>query len=180
MKMKKAVVLLLLAFVGIHASYGQAGDLYGGLEAGYTTYYKAPLYGLNLSYNIKDPLQISLTGLMNTGITKPVDYNHMLNEKLKLYSANLDARLFLINLESWATGPSLGVQYLHKDKTYLLENNRKEFYSDNLIGFNFGWHLKINLTDNVRVNAGWRYSSIKDDESYNIFYLGIGYAFNLF
>lgn len=172
--MKKAIIILFLAFSGIQA-YAQAGDLYGGVEAGYATYYKAPLYGLNVSYNVRNPLQISLTGLMNPSLTKAVDYNHLIKEKLTLYSANLDARLFLINMDAWATGPVLGGQYL-----YIKKKDNMNLPADNLFGFNIGWHLKINLTDNVRVNGGWRYSSIKDSESYNLFYVGIGYAFNLF
>jgi hypothetical protein len=170
---------LCLVFPAVQ-TFAQAGDLYGGLQAAYTTYYKAPLYGLSVSYDVSNPLQISLTGLMNPAVTKPVDYNHDLKEKLKLYSASLDVRLFLINLESWATGPSLGAHYLHKDKNIVLTNGTNEFYNDNLLGFNIGWHLKVNLTDNIRINGGWQYNSIKGSDSYNQFYLGIGYAFNLF
>ncbi|MDR0699373.1 MAG: porin family protein [Tannerella sp.] len=177
--MKKTFVILCLVFFSSVQAYAQAGDFYGGLQGGYITYYKAPLYGCNLSYTIFGPLQISLTGLMNPNVNKPAAYNKDVMEKLKLYSANLDARLFLINMESWATGPSLGVQYLHKGKTTFLTDGREESYADNLLGFNIGWHLKVNVTDNFRVNGGWRYSSIKDDDSYNLFYVGIGYAFNL-
>ncbi|MDR2805781.1 MAG: porin family protein [Dysgonamonadaceae bacterium] len=177
--MKKAIVILCLVFSAVQ-TYAQAGDLYGGLQAGYATFYKAPLYGVNLSYDVSNPLQISLTGLMNPNITKSAAWNQNIKEKLKLYSTNLDVRLFLINMESWATGPSLGAQYLHKDKTTLLVSGAKEFYSDNLLGFNIGWHIKVNVTDNIRLQGGWRYSSMKDDDGYNLFYLGIGYAFNLF
>ncbi|MDR0543169.1 MAG: porin family protein [Dysgonamonadaceae bacterium] len=176
--MKKAIIIFFLAFSTVQ-TYAQAGDLYGGLQGGYATYYKAPLYGLNVSYDISGPLQISLTGLMNPDITKSAAWDKSIPEKLKLYSADLEIRLFLINMEAWATGPLLGAQYLHKDKTTLLVNG-KEFYTDNLLGFNIGWHIKINITDNIRFNGGWRYSSIKDDDSYNLFYAGIGYSFNLF
>ncbi|MDR1526556.1 MAG: porin family protein [Dysgonamonadaceae bacterium] len=172
--MKKAIVILGLVFSAAVQVHAQAGDLYGGLQGGYATYYKAPLYGLNLSYNISDPLQISLTGLMNPNIIKAVDYNHTLKENLQLYSTNLDIRLFLINMEMWATGPTLGGQYLYINKKDNLLG------PDNLFGFNIGWHLQINMTDNLRINGGWRYSSIKDSDSYNLFYIGIGYAFNLF
>jgi opacity protein-like surface antigen len=172
--MKKAIVIFCLVCFAAVQAHAQAGDLHVGLLGGYTTYYKAPLYGMNLSYTISDPLEISLTGLMNPNIIKTADYNHEVKENLQLYSANLDARLFLINMEAWATGPSLGGQYLYFNK------KDNVLGPDNLFGFNLGWHLKINVTDNLHVNGGWRYSSIKDDDSYNLFYLGIGYAFSLF
>jgi hypothetical protein len=177
--MKKTIIALCLIFSAMQA-YAQAGDLSFGLQGGYATHYNAPFYGLNLSYEPSDLLQISLTGLMNPNVTKSAAWDRNITEKLKLYTANLDARLFLISMETWATGPSLGAQYLYKDKTTFLANGRKEYYTDKLLGFNIGWHLKINMTDNLRLNGGWRYSSIKDDEGYNLFYLGIGYAFNLF
>ena len=171
--MKRVIIILGLVFFSIQ-SYAQAGDLFFGLKGGYATYYKAPLYGLNISYDIARPLQISLTGLMNPKIIKPVDFNQDLKEQLTLYSANLDARLFLINMESWATGPSLGVQFLHINKKDNI------FGTDNLYGFNVGWHLRVNINDNLRAMGGWRYSSMKDSDSYNLFYVGLGYAFNLF
>jgi hypothetical protein len=172
--MKKATVLLILLFAATLRTFAQAGDLYAGLQGGYATYYKSPLYGLNLSYTLSNPLQISLTGLMNPNIVKTVDFNHELKENLQFYSTNLDLRLFLINMETWATGPVLGGQYLYINK------KDNTLGPDHLFGFNIGWHLKINLTDNIRLNGGWRYSSVKDSESYNLFYVGIGYAFNLF
>ena len=171
--MKRAIFIFGLFFFSIQ-SYAQAGDLYFGLTGGYATYYKAPLYGLNISYDIANPLQISLTGVMNPKITKPVDYNRELKEQLALYSANLDLRLFLINMKSWATGPSLGFQFMHVNKKDNI------FGSDNLPGFNIGWHLRININDNVRALGGWRYTSMKDSDSFSLFYVGLGYAFNLY
>ena len=171
--MKKAIIIIGLVFFSIQ-SYAQAGDLHFGLQGGYATYYKAPLYGLNISYDIANPLQISLTGLMNPRFIKSVDYNHELKESLQLYSANLDVRLFLINMESWATGPSLGGQYMYINKKDNILG------PDHLFGFNLGWHLRINITDNLSINGGWRYSSMKDSDSYSLFYVSIGYAFNLF
>ena len=178
--MKKAIIILGLVFFSIQ-SYAQAGDLHFGLQGGYATYYKEaqrdifkPFYGLNISYDLANPLQISLTGLMKPKFFKTVDYNHELSEQLSLYSANLDVRLFLINMGSWATGPSLGGQYMYINKKDNI------FGSDNLFGFNIGWHLRINITDNLRATGGWRYSSMKESESFSLFYVGIGYAFNLF
>ena len=170
--MKKAVIIIGLVFFSMQ-SYAQAGDLYFGLKGGYATYYKAPLYGLNVSYDIANPLQISLTGLMNP--STPAIYPDLGEKKRSLYLADLDARLFLIAMESWATGPSLGVQYMR----YGIEHNTEGLKADNVYGFNIGWHLRINITDNLRAVGGWRYTTNKI-EGYSLFYVGVGYAFNLF
>ncbi|GHS99521.1 hypothetical protein FACS189421_10140 [Bacteroidia bacterium] len=172
--MKKAVVILFLVFLAGKA-YAQAGDLTIGALGGYETKYKSPLYGLNLSYNVNNPVQISLTGLMNPDIFKKDDWNKEDDKNLALYSVNLDVRFFLINMDSWATGPSIGAQYL--DIQYKGKNS---IYSYNAWGANIGWHLQVNLTDNLKINGGWHYSTVSESSSYSLFYLGVGYAFNLF
>ena len=182
--MKKAIIILGLVFFSMQ-SYAQAGDLYFGLQGGYATYYKAPLYGLNISYDIANPLQVSLTGLMNPSFTTTTEWTlaggekKIVKEKWELFSVNLDARLFLINMESWATGPSLGAQWLSYKFT-TSDNSISFGDDDNLLGFNIGWHLRINITDNLRASGGWRFSNMKESDNYNLFYLSIGYAFNLF
>ena len=171
--MKKTLFILLLVFFSLK-SYSQAGDLHIGLQGGYATKYKNPLYGLNLSYDVSNLLQVSFTGLMNPDFIKKDEFNPADNEKLSTYSFNLDARLFLINFESFATGPSIGAQYLtinHK------EHSMRNF---NGPGFNIGWHIRANITETVRLTGGWRYNTMKEGESYNLFYLGIGYAFNVY
>jgi hypothetical protein len=170
--MKKAIFILGLFFFTIQ-SYAQQGYLHLGLQGGYATYYKAPLYGLNISYDASKAVQISLTGLMNPKIIKPVDFNRDLMEQMALYSANLDVRLLLINMESWSTGPAIGAQYMYLNKKDNI------FGTANLFGFNVGWHIRINITENLCATGGWRYSSMKNSDSYNVFYAGIGYAFSL-
>lgn len=171
--MKKTLVFLLLAFFSVK-SYAQAGDLFIGAQGGYITHYNAPMYGLNVSYDISNPLQISFTGLMNPDITRKDALTATGKIKNSLYSANLDARFFFLNLESFSAGISLGAQYLHNKETIWMENNY------NTLGVNIGCHVRANLTDNLRLTGGWRYSTLKDSESYNLFYVGIGYAFNVY
>ncbi|MDR3046359.1 MAG: outer membrane beta-barrel protein [Bacteroidales bacterium] len=173
--MKKAVFILFLVFLA-GKSYAQAGDLTIGAIGGYETKYKDILYGLNLSYSVNNPLQISLSGLMNPNILEKDDFDKKKDRKLKLYSTNLDVRFFLLNMETLAMGPSIGAQYLsvnYKDNTAI-------FSDYTAWGANIGWHIQVNPTDNLRINGGWRYSTATEGASYNLFYLGVGYAFNLF
>jgi opacity protein-like surface antigen len=171
--MKKiAIVLFLICFTA--KAYSQAGDLYVGAQGGYETKYKNLLYGLNLSYNVSDPIQISLTGLMNPNILHKAEYNWDKDETIRLYSASLDVRLFLINMDSWATGPSVGAQYLNLNYP---DNDLRNYHA---WGANLGWHVKANVTDNLQLNGGWRYTTATEGASYHLFYLGVGYTFNLF
>lgn len=169
--MKKVFLILLLTIIGLK-SYAQAGDLEVGAIGGYATKYKTIMYGINGSYNISNILQVSLTGLINPSFT----YKDELDYKwdYSTYTANLDARLFLLNTGVIAMGPSLGMQYMHVTKERLLKD------TEDRMGFNIGWHIKGNLTESLRINGGWRYSTVKDNESYHLIYVGIGYAFNLF
>ncbi|GHT43008.1 hypothetical protein FACS189437_10880 [Bacteroidia bacterium] len=71
-------------------------------------------------------------------------------------------------------GPSIGAQYLIAK---FPDNDLRDY---NAWGANIGWHIQVNPTDNLRINGGWRYSTISENASYHFFYLGVGYAFNLF
>ena len=187
--MKKTILILLLAVLSVH-SYSQKGDLTVGAKGGYAyspNYYKGVLYGIDVAYHISYPLEIAFTGLLNPSIS----YEDINNDKKKLavYSTNMDFRLYLIHQREWATGPALGGQY------YII--NVKDAKDNDLVtykalGFNIGWHLRIDLTDNIKINGGWRYTNAKDkdktkwwssdssfDISHHLFYLGIAYTFEL-
>ena len=184
--MKKIVLILLLAIASIHA-FSQKGDLTVGIKGGYalsTSYYKGVLYGIDAAYHISNPLEIAFTGLMNQNIS----YEDILEKKkdLSAYSANLDLRLYLIHQREWATGPALGGNY------YIVNNKTDNLGADKTLGFNIGWHLRVNLTDNAKINGGWRYTNakVKDksiywsdnasfDMSHHLIYLGVAYTFEL-
>ncbi|MDR1369436.1 MAG: porin family protein [Dysgonamonadaceae bacterium] len=178
--MKKLFLLLSMTVCSL-GIYAQIGDFYVGAAGGYITNYKDLLYGLNTSYHVSDPLEISLTGLMNPDITEndntlPGDNNI---SKIKMYSLNLDAHFYMVLQRSWATGPLIGGQYTYLDKKYP-NSVTNEKYDLNVAGFNLGWHLRINITDNIKINGGWRYTAANHNASHHLFYLGVGYNFNVF
>ncbi|GHU67157.1 hypothetical protein FACS189413_01420 [Bacteroidia bacterium] len=174
--MKKIALILLLGFFALK-SFAQAGDLTIGAQGGYITYYKNALYGLNLSYAPSDPLQLTLSGVFNPKITLPYEWNANLQTQWALYSLNLDARFLLLNFDAFATGPSIGVQYLYNIHEY---PTNEPSYTNNDYGFNLGWYIKLNLTDNLKLSGGWQYSNISSPgRDYNMFYLGLGWAFNV-
>ncbi|MDR0547097.1 MAG: porin family protein [Dysgonamonadaceae bacterium] len=170
--MKKIALILFLGFFALK-SFAQAGDLTIGAQGGYITYYKNALYGLNLSYAPSDPLQLSLSSILNPKIIRADALNPNGQIENSLFALNLDARFLILNFDSWAVGPSVGVQYLHNKEKIMLENTYDR------IGVNLGVYAKVNLTENLRLGGGWQYSSLKDSESYNMFYLSLGWAFNL-
>jgi opacity protein-like surface antigen len=188
--MKKIVFILLLAVMSIQV-FSQKGNLTVGAKGGYVIStsdikYNGLLYGVDIAYHISYPLEIAFTGLLNPDISRSDDGNKNSKEHLAVYSANLDLRLYLINQREWATGPALGGQY------YYVNNKTAGLGADKTLGFNIGWHLRINLTDNVKINGGWRYTNakVKDkskywssdatfDMSHHLIYLGIGYSFAL-
>jgi opacity protein-like surface antigen len=186
--MKKIIFVLLLGALSMQA-YSQKGDLTVGAKGGYVyspNYYKDILYGVDVAYHLSDPLEIVFTSMMNPSINS---YTNINNEKKKLaaYSTSLDFRLYLIHQETWATGPALGGQY------YIVDDKGINLGANKAWGFNLGWHVRVNLTDNLKLNGGWRYTNAKAkdsnhwwssdnnkfDMSYNLFYLGIGYTFEL-
>jgi hypothetical protein len=169
--MKKILVFLTVVLLSASV-YAQQGDLSFGAKGSYLTDYKNIIYGLDLSYHLTDPLEISLSQMINPSIIKKEDY--MRDQKLGLYSTNLDFRYYLIYQRYWGSGPIIGGQYLYvKDK----EN---EIYNINSFGVNIGWHLRVNINDNLRVSGSWKYSSGQDETSYNAYSLGLCYTLNIF
>lgn len=169
--MKKTFLVLFCALVSLGA-YSQSGDLSFGARGAYITYYKDFLYGLDFSYHLADPLEVNLSGMLNPSVTKKEDY--MPDEKLGLYSTSLDVRYYLLLQRTWGTGPSIGGQYL------FVKSKENSIYDIHAAGFNIGWHLRISLTENLKMNGGWRYTSSKDDTSHHAFYLGLCYTLNVF
>jgi len=184
--MKKTILALLLAVLSISA-FSQKGDLSVGAKGGYAyspNYYKGMLYGMDVAYHLSDPLEVAFTGLFNPNISYE-DINKG-KKNLAVYSANIDFRLYLIHQESWATGPALGGQY------YIVNNTTDKLGAYKALGFNIGWHFRVNLTDNLKLNAGWRYTNVKAkdnskwwssnnsfDISHHLFYVGLAYTFEL-
>jgi len=204
--MKKTVFILLLAILSVQA-YSQKGDLTVGLKGGYVYsphYYNGSMYGFDVAYNISDPLEVIFTGMTNPNVpynvlnmsykpNSPISESNKkyFTENLAVYSANLDFRLYLIHMQTWATGPALGGQYYIVGKNQYgpnSTNSANNTYTNKALGFNLGWHVRVNLTDNLILNGGWRYTNAKAkdknsvynlsfDMSYNLFYLGIAYMF---
>ncbi|GHU92244.1 hypothetical protein FACS1894155_12430 [Bacteroidia bacterium] len=158
-------------------SYAQKGDLYLGAAGGYITNYKGAVYGLNVSYHLTDPLEVSLTGLMNPEIKGDVDTPD--ETTIKMYSVNLDFRFYMVLQRNWATGPVIGGQYSYLDKNYIKYPINNQYYL-NVAGFNMGWHLRGNLTENLKLNGGWRYTTANQNASHHLFYVGLGYTFSLY
>jgi len=167
--MKKTVLILFFAGLTVSA-FSQMGDLSVGLKSGYTTGYNNFLYGFDAAYNLTGSLEVAFTGVMNPNISLKDDWSSVTN-KLSVYSGNLDARLYLLSSRTWGIGPALGGQYLS------VKNKTNEYGTFNVFGFNIGVHGKVNITDHLLINGGWRYTNAKEDASYNFFYLGIAYVF---
>ena len=183
--MKKTVFALLFVILSVHA-FSQRGDLTVGAKGGYvlsTEYYNGILYGVDVAYHLSDPLEIAFTGLFNPDIS--YENIKQMKKQLAVYSANLDFRLYLIHQQEWATGPALGGQY------YIVDDKTENLGANKALGFNIGWHLRVNLTDNLKINGGWRYTNVKAkdrnswddnakfDMSHHLIYLGVAYTFEL-
>jgi len=200
--MKKITFILLLALLSIQAYSQRKGDLTVGAKGGFVyspvdLKYDGVLYGIDVAYSLSDPFEIVFTGMMNSNIPRvnvipdKIDPKILHREKeiLSAYSTNLDFRLYLINQREWGIGPALGGQYYivnvkGKQSTNPTNDHHKAF------GFNIGIHGRANLTDNLILNGGWRYTNAKEkaskiypdlkfDMSYNLFYLGVAYTFEL-
>ncbi|MDR1633039.1 MAG: porin family protein [Dysgonamonadaceae bacterium] len=174
--MKKTVLIILL-FTGLAVrAFSQAGDVTVGLKSGWTTGYENLLYGFDAAYNLTGSLEIAFTGVMNPNISQKDDLAVAAERisKLSVYSGNLDARLYLLSTRTWGIGPALGGQYFSvKSKT----NENKNI---DALGFNIGIHGKINLTDNLLLNGGWRYTNAKEEYpemKYHFIYLGVAFTF---
>jgi len=188
--MKKTALALLFVILSVSA-FSQRGNLSVGAKGGYVLSssdlkYEGILYGFDVAYHLSDPLEIAFTGLLNPNISRN-DENGA-KDNLAAYSANLDFRLYLIHQQVWATGPALGGQY------YIVNSitSGAGKYDYSALGFNIGWHIRFNLTDNLKLNGGWRYTNVKAqnkkywwDSSYpfnmshQIFYVGLAYTFEL-
>jgi hypothetical protein len=169
--MKKIFFIWVLTMVSL-SIYSQTGDITIGAKGGYMSYYKAPLYGLDLAYHLNDPFEIAFTGVCNPKISWTNDYTpREKTNELSVYSANLDLRLYIINLDVLMTGPALGGQYL-------IVNNKTDILGDyKVLGFNMGWHIKANVSEHVRINGGWRYTNAKENLGHHFFYAGLAYTF---
>ena len=181
--MKKTVFILLWVVLSVQA-YSQKGDLTVGAKVGciYSNSqidYTNILYGIDVAYHLSNPLEVALTCLMNPNIPRD-------KSTLAVYSNNLDFRLYLIHMQAWATGPALGGQYL------IVDDKTEKLGAYKAMGFNIGWHIRANLTDNLKINGGWRYANAKAkdksiywsssssiDISHHLFYVGIAYTFEL-
>ncbi|MDR0798841.1 MAG: porin family protein [Dysgonamonadaceae bacterium] len=170
--MKKGIISLLLVFSAV-CSYAQAGDLFVGAMGGYITHYEDPLYGLNLSYHVNDPIELSLNGLFNSNVTLKDDFSD--DSKLKLLSLNLDLHYYMILMRSWATGPTIGGQYLR-----ITDKADQPLLNASAGGFNIGWHFRGNISDTMKAFGGWRYTMAGKEYSHHFFYIGVGYTFSLF
>ena len=170
--MKKEIFILLLVICTVR-SYAQAGDLLVGATGGYITHYEDPLYGLNVSYHLNDPIELSLSGLLNPNVTRKDEIDDSV-DKLNLLSLNLDLHYYMMLMRSWATGPVLGVQYLS------ITDKEASLGDANVTGFNIGWHMRGNISDTMKVFGGWRYTMAGNEYSHHYFYVGVGYTFSLF
>jgi opacity protein-like surface antigen len=175
--MKKVIIYVLLSVITVQLNAQRTGDLYFGLKGGYIPTYKDFAYGARASYSVTDPFEVSFSFLMNPKINMTEGEGASRQEsEISLYSYNLNMNYYILLQNVWATGPTLGGQYFTKKETYKLTSTEK----DNSYGLNVGWHLRINFTENVILNGGWRYAATTDDNSHHLFYLGFGYRFNLF
>ena len=178
----KKLFLLLFTTVCSLGAFAQTGDLSVGATGGYITKYKDLMYGFNIGYHVTDPLELNFTGLMNPSMTEENETflpGDKFSRKIKMYSTNLDIRYYMVLQRDWATGPFIGGQYSYLDRKDL-DSVTNEQYKLNVAGFNVGWHLRINLTDNLKINGGWRYTMANQNSSHHVFYLGLGYTLNVF
>lgn len=172
---KSLLTSIFFLFVFVLSNYAQrSGDLYFGLKGGYVSSYKDALFGAQASYCVTDPLELSLSFLTNPSIKLD---EGAASSKVGIYSMNVDMNYYVLLQRTWAMGPSLGGQYMRvnqKFDTSGIEDSGDEF------GFNLGWYMRYNWTENLNLNGGWRYSFMTHDSGYHLFYIGLGYAFNVF
>ncbi|MDR1436863.1 MAG: porin family protein [Candidatus Symbiothrix sp.] len=169
----KKPVFFLLCIACSFASYAQAGDTSVGLLGGYDTQYKDGMYGLNISYHLIDQAEVGFTGLFNPNISQTDEFNRTKVENLSLYSLNLDLRYYLLLTRSWGMGPFLGGQHL------IVQNKEYSYKDFSVFGFNIGWHIKANITEEIKLTTGWRYTMANEGIKHHCIYLGIGYTFSL-
>jgi hypothetical protein len=166
-------LLLTLLTCFVLNTYAQTGDLLLGLQGGFNSRYKDGIYGLNVSYHLADPVEASFTGLFNPAVSRTDELFGSV-DKLNIYSLNLDMRYYMFLMRSWGMGPTLGYQYLIvKGK----DNALNDFSAS---GFNIGWHTRFNITDELKIMGGWRYTMANESTRHHYLYLGIGYTFSLY
>ncbi|MDR0686944.1 MAG: porin family protein [Dysgonamonadaceae bacterium] len=168
--MKKIFISLLLATVTLTS---HAQKLSVGIKPGYVKMDGYNLsgmnYGIEAGYQFGYALETNICGLYGPNLISSLTDNNF-----SLLSASLDMRFYLIQQETWGTGPVIGGQY------FVLKNKSSELYgTDNLPGFNLGWHARAFLTDNLQLNGGWRYTNAKTNHTYHLFYLGLAWTFDL-
>lgn len=169
----KKILLILLLVVGSMSVSAQKGDLNVSALGGYLSTYSGFLYGLNASYHLSDPWEASFSALINPNMTSR-EFGGKRETDYKSFSA--DIRLYMIRLAAISTGPALGVQYNHLKHMSVSDGFG---FNENLWGVNIGWHLRADVSENIKVNLGWRYTSATDDSSFNLFYVGLGYTFQI-
>ena len=170
--MKRSIFILFLGFF-FASAYAQVGDLFVGANGGFVTKYNAGMYGLNVSYHVTDPLEVSFTGLTNPNVSLTDEFDKSIVDKLSLYSFNLDLRYYMLHMREWGTGPTLGYQH------FIVKDKNTSLGDFNASGFNIGWHVRANLTDEIKLFGGWRYT-MGNDAKHHYFNIGIGYTFSLF
>lgn len=167
--MKKITLITILVLLATNF-YGQKGDLYVGALGGYVTNYKEFLFGLQSSYHVTDPLEVSLSFIMNPDIK--LEESGEKDTKLELYSFNLNMQYYILSQRTWSMAPVIGAQYfLYKEDLYGDENS---------FGLNLGWNMRYYLTENLKLSGGWKYAVMNHDASHHLFYVGLGYTFNLY
>jgi opacity protein-like surface antigen len=169
----RRLVLAALFICFTISSYAQVGDLFVGAQGGFNTRYSDGMYGLNISYHLVDPIEVSFTGLLNPNISLTDELDHSV-EKLNVYSLNLDMRYYMLLMRSWGMGPALGYQHL------IVKNKDVPIGDFSASGFNIGWHMRFNITDELKITSGWRYTMAAEDARHHYIYLGIGYTFSLY
>jgi hypothetical protein len=172
--MEKSLIIFLLSLFSFQA-YSQIGDFYVGLKGGYTTKYEAGLYGIEAAYHITDQFQLNFTELVNFNLSYKDDSDYTNKTDLRYFSTNLDLHYYLFLFHSWASGITGGVQYLNTQT----KDRDLDFMDTNAFGFNVGWYFRYTLTENLKINAGWKYSMGKEAVNSHLFSIGIGYNFSL-
>ncbi len=177
--MKKKLLLLATLITFTVCIYAQQGDLTVGARGAYITNYKDFLFGLRTGYHLTDPLEVNFSFLMSPEI-KLEDPSDALNDsKVKMYTFDLNLCYYIIMNRTWGMGPALGGEYgIVDNHFYNVRNPYTE--NDNYWAFNVGWQLKYNITENIKLDGGWKYSAATQDMTHHTFYLGVGYTFNLF
>jgi hypothetical protein len=167
-------IFIVVLFFAAATLPSQSQKLSAGLKPGYMKMNGYNLsgiqYGAEVAYQFGYAVEAVVSGMYGPNLQSSYTKNDY-----SMFSAGLDLRFYLIQQESWGTGPLIGGQYFS-----LQNKNKSELYgADNLPGFNLGWHARVYLTDNLQLNGGWRYTNAKTEHTYHLFYLGLAWTFDL-